>query len=301
MIPARKSKKSNSKFYIRILVVVFLGIVAFLFSKWQSGVWDGKNKVSLVTQNNESVHVITFDPKLELITNIKIPGSTEVEVSRGLGTWKVGNVWKLAENEGLTRELVSGTITKNFKFPVFLWGDPTIFGFAEGSLGSVLKAMIFKYETNLGFLDKIKIGLFALGVKQGSRINIDLADSAILQKTKLKDGEEGYAISGKSSEKLWSIFSDNEVTQSNLKLVIRDSAGMPKVAEEVAKVIEVLGPKVTSITKEEKGGFDCFISGKVASFTKRVSRILNCSLSDEFSLGNFDLEIKIGEKFAERF
>lgn len=286
---------------IFLLILLIFTSIFFLFYKNLGGVWDGKNKVSLVTQKDESVIVSVFDPKLETVTNIKIPGNTEVEVSRQLGTWKLSSVWKLSENEGKIGELVSQTVTKNFKFPVFLWGDSIANGFGEGDLGSVLKAVFYRYRTNLKFLDRVRISMFMLGVKQGNKLYIDLSDTTLLKKTRLADGLEGYVVSPKGSEKLLNIFSDNEVAQMNLKMIIRDQGGKPKVAEEVASVIEVLGPKLVSITKEEREDFNCIVSGKIASFTKRVSRTLGCSIAEVSSLDNFDLEIKIGENFVKRF
>lgn len=298
----RQRKKTKGSKLLRIIILSLLLVLFFiLFKNLGNGFWDGENKLSLVVSKPEFVEVIIFDPKPGSMTTIRIPGNTEVEVSRGLGTWKLGSVWQLSIDQGKTGYLLSETVTKNFMFPAYLWAGGEAEGFTKGDLKSVLGAVFAGYKTNVGLFDRVKIGLFALGVKNTNRINVNLEETSLLKETKLKDGVSGFTISGKVSEKLLSFFSDNEVSDLNLRMQVVDFTGKPQVAQKVGAIVEVLGPKVASISKEDKKDFDCVISAKKKFFGERVARFFNCSQDSKPFLGNFDLKIELGEKFAERF
>lgn len=118
-----KDSKKKKKSYLIFIVVVFLTLLAFLvFFLTRARYWDGKTKLSVVINERDNVLISTFDPTLEEVTTVKIPASTQVEVSRSLGSWKLGSVWKLGKNEKVGGRLLQETIVKNFNFSHNLLG-----------------------------------------------------------------------------------------------------------------------------------------------------------------------------------
>jgi len=295
----KKSKSSKSIFYLFIFLVGFFLIGYFWLAK---DFWDGKHRLSLVINRNENgVLISTFDPEVGEIINIDIPGDTQVEVARNLGVWKLENVWKLAENEKLTGSLVAQTITRYFKFPVFAWADKGAAGLSEGGFISVIKAVITPYKTNLKIGDRLRIGLFSLRIANADRVHINLAETSYLKKTTLTDGSEGYAIVGRPSNKLTSIFADTDISSQEFKVVIRDATSETGLVEELGEVVEVLGAKVVSILKIQKQKIDCEVVGKDKEKTKKIARFFSCKVREQKLEGSLDLEITIGSQFAERF
>jgi len=298
----RAKKKYSKRITWRVLTLVaitlILGFAAYAFLN--TAFWNGRDKVSLVINTHEGDVVIsTFDPGLSELTNIVIPGSTQVEVSRQLGTWRIKSVWHLGENEGADGALLSETITRYFKLPVIAWADEPSLGFSTGNFPRVLTSVFSSYKTNLKIGDRIRIGLFSLRVKNTKRDEVNLADG-YLRQGRLIDGGEGYILSGSLPQKILVIFSDPLIADAGVRVAIRDSTGTAAVSEAVGQVLEVLGAKVSSVTRERPSESDCAVVGKDKRVLEKISTLFQCSTALD-SKGNFDLEISIGSEFAKRF
>lgn len=306
MTPAQRRKRianfkrGGKRPLARFILVALFALFAFylvLTTKY----WNSKEKLSLAMMSSDGTVVVSvLDPKNGEITNISIPKNTQVESARELGTWKIKSIWALGVNEKLGGRLLKDTVLKNFKFPVSVWADEQALGFASGDTLAVLKAMLFPYDTNLKMGDRLRIGIFSLGLGNSKRTDLDLAKSGYLKKTRLTDGEEGYTVSGKIPKDLLVVFSDPEISRLGLKVHIRDASGNSRVAQEVAEVIEVMGAKVAAVSKEPKASSDCSIRGS-NFFAKDVAKLLSCKLEKEGPEGKFDLELEIGDGFAGRF
>lgn len=299
IIGLRKRSKNRNFFkpFFALLVLAALGFFAF-----NTKLWRAERKVGVVINSPVGdIVVVVLDAKNEEMTKIIIPGSTELEVARQLGKWKARSVWKLGENEKLGGKLLRETIIKDFHFPILGFADGGAYGFSQGDALGILKAAILPYKSNLTVADRIRIGLFSLGVKASKRRDIDLTRSSYLKKARLKDGEEGYLISGKIPKELLIVFSEPEIASEGLKVNIKDATGNGFSASEVGETIEVLGAKVTAVTKLPRTDSDCQVAGKVESSAKSVGELFGCKMKSGAPDGNFDIELEIGEAFARRF
>jgi hypothetical protein len=299
--PARRLEKRHVSLRKLLLLIILIGIV-FFFLGLRGKYWNGKDKLSLgINKSGGEVIVASFDPANGEITTISIPENTQVQVARQLGTWKIGSVWQLGKNEKLGGQLLAETITKNFRFPVFLWADESSSAFTTGNFWPTIKAILNPGKTNVGLGDRVRIGLFSLSVKNTNRININLKETNCLKKTRLVDGEEGYLISGTIPGKITSAFSEEEISSQNLKAIIKDATQKPTIPERVGEIIEVLGIKVGTIKKEEKKDLDCEVLARQDYLRQKIARLFSCIEVKGQPEGNFDLEVRIGEKFAKRY
>ena len=293
----RKTRKI--KIIITLFTVVIISVSLLLF---RDGYWNGVDKLSLVIQEKSGDIVIsTFDPGVEEIVNLKIPADTQVEVARGLGIWKISAVWELSENENLTGYLVTETITRFFKFPVYIWADRPAIGFSDTNPFNIFTAALFPYNTNLKFSDRIKIALFSLQVKNPDRIDIDLSKTPLLKKTKFIDGSEGFKLTSNPSYDILSVFSDPGISKEGSVVVINDSSDKIGLAEKVGEIVEVVGAKVVSIKKEHNNNVDCIVKGEDIETVIKIAYIFSCKTQINEVGESFDLEITIGSKFAERY
>lgn len=297
------SKLKIGKWGKRLLYLTLFTIVVLciLFIKSPTENWTGNNKLFLVTSNKDgSINVISFNPVDSEIINIHIPGNTEVEVAHQLGLWKLRSIWQLGKQEQIGGSLLTSTIAKNFKFPVYLWSSESGISLLSSKTSDLIQAVIIPYESNLGLRDKIHLALFSLGVKNSKRIDIELLNTKFLKKTVLKDGEEGYVITGNVPKDLISAFSGSQFSQMDLKIMIRDRSDSPALAEDIGKIVEVFGGKVSSIVREPGQDIGCFITGKNKSFIKSVLKVLPCNDAEHIN-SNFDLEMVIGRNFNKDF
>lgn len=260
-------------------LIVITAISVYIFIRNSS--WNSKDKFSYFSlEDNGSVSVFVLDPKLGEKTKITIPGDTEVSVSRNYGLLRIKNVWQLGINEKLGGKLMAETITKNFQFPVIYWWN--------------------KVDSNLHTIDKIKLTLFMKKINSIDENDIDMAKSQYLKKVKLADGDDGYKLMGTMSTRLTAYFSDTYLEDKNIRISIVDSTGKPGIAESLGATLEVIGGKVVAIEKKSVDtDFDCNVTGKDSRAVNNVINYFNCKKVSDNS--NFDLEVRIGQKFASRF
>jgi len=296
IMPARRKRRRP----LPAFTLLFLALLFFL--ALQTGLWSRDSKLTMVINQEEGdVLLAVFNPAVEEITTIVIPQNTQLRAARQLGTWKAGSLWQLGKNEKLEGKLLQETVTYYLKLPVIAWADSPAEGFANGGLIGLLKAAALPYETNLKIGDRIKLALFSFSVKNFKKEEINLAETNLLRKTRLIDGEEGFILVGDLPVSIQSLFSDLEISQKKMSLLISDATGKKGVAEQVGEVVEVLGAKVAAIKNEEKGEFDCLVSGGDRRAVGKLARVFSCEKTKEPPSGNFDLEIRIGEGFARRF
>ena len=294
ILRAKKKKKGQSFGIItRLLIPLVLIIGIFVFVKTSTKYWNGSDKFGFAfVKANGSIGVTVLDPNLGEMTTITIPGETEVDVARNYGTIRIKNVWQLSQNEKLGGALLPETITQNFLFPVTLW--------STSDLTDVFKFVFSPGKNNISFGDRLSAGIFALKVKDLDKTGIDMAKSQFLHKEKLNDGQVGYRLVGGVSERLGIYFSDNNIASRNLRVYIVDATGQAEVAPLVGQIIEVLGGKVVSINKKQQPeDSDCTVLGNDKNIDKKVANLFSCKVTNEKT--DFDLEIRLGSKFAKRF
>jgi hypothetical protein len=272
----RKKKKEQKGLFRWILIFVLLiaaGIsIFFLRAKY----WNSKGKLAVVGSYGQDVEVFLYDAKRGVRTDIVIPGNTQVLAAYGLGTWKLSSLWKLGEDEKIGGSLMVKTISKNFGFPVFTWKD------------------------NLSAGDRLRIGIFNF-LNRGSKDAIFLNETGFLKKTVFMDGEKGYLVNSNIPEEISSLFSDEDEFGSLLKAKITDATGSYGTAAKVGGIIETMGIKVASISKDSNLNFGCRIVGKNIKLIRKAALILGCTDTEIKTSNAFDLDIYLGEKFTQEF
>lgn len=275
---------------IVIPVVAILGLIIFVILSTRY--WNGRDKLGFTyVEKNGDVSVTVLDPKLDELTTLTIPGSTEVDVAQNYGTLQIKNVWQLSQNEKLRGKLLPETVTQNFLFPNYLW--------SEVNLSDRLKFVLSPGDTNIPIGDRVQMELFAMRVPSLGRTKINLGDSQFLKKAKLSDGSNGYQLNGAPSERLTIYFSDNDLSDGNLRVNIIDATGAPGVSDTVGQIIQVLGGKIVSVDKKASEATDCDVYGNNKNVVRKIATLFSCKAGN--SKTDFDLEIRLGANFARRF
>lgn len=297
----RKTKKTPSSFRFWTIAVISAFILGLIILIGRSArIWKGDDKAIIVYKNSiGDIAVSVLNPKLSEITTFEIPGDTQVELSQNYGTLRIKNVWQFGVNEKLGGTLLAETVTQNFLFPVKYWckDDP---GISEKSFSKLFHFVFTPGMTNVPLADRVGMAVFTIRMQDSSRSVIDLAKSQFLSKKLLNDGQVGYLLDGKMSERLTVYFSDAEMSSGSIKVNITDATLSPGVAEKVGEIIEVLGGKVVSIEKKVAGeDVDCTVVGKNSIVVRKIADLFSCKLGSGQSM--FDIDLKIGKGFAQRF
>lgn len=294
-------KKSRARgIFLKILIPALLILVGFLFVRLRTVYWNNHDKLAFAYRGSSGdVGITVADPALTELTTLIIPGDTQVDVAENYGTLRLKNVWQLSHDEKLGGRLLSETVTQNFLFPTFLWADNDGENIEKSGLLGIIKFIFNPMGTNIPFGDRVYLGLFALKVPSLGRSEIDLGESQFLQKEILNDGVSGFIINGQPSGRLTVYFSDNDLSAAGARVNIVDATGAPAVSDKVGQIVEVIGGKVVNVEKKDPGAFDCEIVGTDPKIVKKIMNLFSCSRGAGKS--EFDLEIRLGQKFAKRF
>lgn len=261
-------------------------------------------RVSLVTPNSKGDIVFSlFDFKEGTVSNVIIPGSTEVTTARNLGNWKIESLWKLGQNEKVGGVLLAETVTRALALPADYWGDQVYSDLGSGDLSKTMRAVFAVEPTNLSLSDRLRIGLFSLQAKATSRQEINLADSKYLYRTKLADGTLGYKVRDINLPfELRAILADADISKEGATILLENAAGRDSISGEIGEIVDVLGGKVASVTKLNIADIDCVIFGdsKLVSY-QTLAKVFACTRSGKLADYNFDIVLRVGSKFARRF
>lgn len=296
----QKKHTKISLWGILIPFIIIGGVIAYVFCT--SCYFGGSNRLSVAIQGKDGEIVVsTFDPVAGEVTNVHVPGNTQLTVSRQLGSWKAKSLWRLGENEKLGGSLIQESMIRNFHFPVSAWANESHMGLANGSVGSMIGSLFQIKGSNLEFGDKLRLILFSMGLGNGKRYDVNLEETAYLRKEKLVDGELGYVPTSKIPNNLLVVFGNPEYGKAGIKAGIKDMTGKLYIGQEVGSTLEVLGIKVASVEKNDKSDFDCHVVGKDKTMVAELANIFSCSKTYKDAEGNYNLVIELGERFGKRY
>lgn len=279
----RKTKKQNklkSKKFISVWWVVCCTLVlfstAYLFWKLSN-----VEKFSYLTKTtNGDAQVVVFDPKNESVIKILIPADTQIELSSSLGVYRLKNAWELAIKEGLGGDLITRSIVKNFSIPVYYFKVDT--------------------DSNLDIIKKTKIWLLEKNIGKRSTKYYELTLTPTLKKVKLLDGQDGYKVVGAVPDYILLNFFGNDFGSILPKVEIVDATGDYQISDRVSGVLDVMGLKVSSYSKNDPSDFNCVVSGVNENLVKAVWLVFGCSYELSYQ-GESDIRIRLGQKFVDNF
>ncbi len=296
----KPKKKFNLKFVIIPGFIVTALILVFFMLAQKT--WDGNSKLTVAIQKQDGTgEVVILDPSSSSITTIEIPANTVVDASHQLGTWKFGSITKLGQNENLGGDFLKNTIIKSFNFPIDDWASENFLNVISGNILKSTKAIFNNNDTNLSFIDEIRVALFSLPIGNNQRININLKNSSYLRDVRQKDGSEGLEIGETMPGNLESYLVDPFISQSNLNVLINNGSHDSSTVDTVVKTIEVLGANVSSVQNSGNNTDDCKVIGIREVAVNKIAKIFDCKVSLEKANSNFDIEVDFGTKFKERF
>ena len=295
----RKQKKLYNRKFFKIIIIL-VPVLGLIFLKSQTSLWTNKSKLTTVsTSENGNVRVSVLAPQEGTITNLILPAESQVNVSSQFGVWRIKSIWELGENEGVSGQLLARSVTKNFRFPVTAYFERSELLAGKKRIHSFWE--ILTSESDLLMGDRFRILFFATKLKNSQITNINLSDTTYLTKTTSLDGEAGYSVGSTIPVSLSSIFIDKEIYESNYKVLIKNATGGSRTAETVGEIIEVLGARFVAFEKDNADNLDCEVLGKDNRIIKKIVSVFDCQRINTDPPGAFDLEIRLGEEFVERF
>lgn len=307
---AQRYKPNNllRRFLILVVIAIFSGLLWQIFSSWQGRVWKEGSRFTVVVAEEDPV-VYSYSKRTGVLTILKIPKSAQIEAAGGFGSWFIGSLWGLGEQEGLKGELLATSVKKSLGIPVDAWVDARGRALFEADnlsfLLSVKDAILFStLSTNLTFFDRVRLLLGPGSTGQSLRRGLDPVALRVLEKVELPDGVEGYMPVAEQAQVVFEkTFRDDAVFEEGKTLTVVNSTEKAGLAREVARLASVLGARVIG-TQTGEPEEDCVLKGEkenLDSLTgKRLARLLDCETKEAATSGAH-LELFLGEGFARTF
>lgn len=308
-----KQKRSPRGIFKKIIFVLcsllFVLFVWNLYNSWKNSQWISGSRITIVVGTTDP-KIYSYNPQAQKLSLIEIPAKTQITTSRGMGDWLAGSLWKLGEQEKLNGQLLSESLQKSLGLPIDGWiGEEGESLFASRKLGFasalVEAAMSLGVKTNLTFFDRLQLLLHVGTVPFGGRRELDLETLGVIKAQKLADGEEGYVVIPEKAKIAFEEIRDDLVFAESKKVKVFNNSGRSGLAVDVTRIVTTLGLRVIGTGTTEEKVENCEVRGdgsQVKSLSaKRLAAVLGCDIKAKDAGGPEDLELYLGEAFAERF
>ncbi len=319
---ARQKKKLAILFRLAILIII-LGVLAgvglFLVRQVRSSKLPPNSRITLVFRTSPVI-VTSFDPDGQL-TILSIPEKTYVEVPYGFGSYRLGAVWDLGEQEKMGGKLLAETMQELIGLPIEGWiggkqgtgnieqGQETVLN-AKNNLtswgiflrpGRILESLK-NLKTNLTVMDLAKIWLRAKNTRFDKIFFLDLEKTSALSPLVLADGSEAKTLDLSLLDIATAgLFKESKVVNERILIEVLNGADKPGLASRVARLITNIGGKIVNVGTSQEKVDRCQIKGEgqfVESFTaSELSRVFNCELKTGKPDSRADLQLIIGEDY----
>lgn len=308
-----RKRKLVGQIFIRGVTVFVIFISLFLGFKigqiFKNSCWNSKHEINFVIQAGD-VTIFSFNPRKRLLNILKIPGDTYILAAKGYGEYKIKNIYKLGEMEKIGGgELLSSSIQRFFAVPVDGWIKLENYQLENNNLLPVFWLVIKRQaRTNLSWWDLARLFWQTRNLAVDQINQLDLKKTNFISKNTLGDGSEVFKFEITSIDELTiRLFSDEEVLDEDLQIVVLNGTDYPGLAKDMARVVKNLGAELIGVkdstSKIDQSQIFCQSRAQAISYTAtRIARsfdmkIKNKKLDDQ----EVDLVIVLGEDFWRRF
>lgn len=331
----KKRRKFAILLRLALLASFFISavVVGFLVLKVARSSSLPKNGRATVVFATKPVLLLSFEPQGEL-TVVSIPEKTYVETSRGFGSYRIGVVWELGEQEKLGGELLKETTQEFLGVPVDGWvgsenGKTRESAFLQNwkmengkeeilSLKNKLTSWAIlirpkellnfgkNLKTNLTIFDLARVWLRAKNTRFDKINFLDLGQTTALSSLILADGSTAKTFDQALLDAVClGLFKDSRFSNEHIAVEVLNGTDKQGLANRVARLINNLGGEVVSVANSPQKASRCQIRGEsqfLKSFTgQRLGQIFGCIILPEKPHDSrADIQILIGEDYWQK-
>lgn len=276
-----ESKKTEKNLKLALIALLVLGLLLLFgrvfqfFSEFQkpfyslntqkrSVKWDGTSVINLIIAKSEgndlrSLNFVSLNPIEEKIYILKLPEDIYVQVPRNFGSWKLGSIYKLGQENKppIGEDLVKMSVSKMLALPV----DGIIEVTSKGDVD--VEALVSEWKKNMfsgfSFLTNVKTDLslkettdfvFKAGKVRPDNINsVDFFKTSITQSKLLPDSSRVLGVDAvKLDTFIKQSLTDSNIADEDLTVAVYNGTDHPGLTAEAVRLIGNLGARVTIIT-----------------------------------------------------
>lgn len=297
------------KVFFFVCSLFFVVLAWQLYGSWKSSRWILGTRITVVIAS-ENPKIYSYNPQTEKLIFFELPGSTQVDATGGYGKWLVKSLWKFGKQEGVDGEILRSSVQKALGMPIDGWteeGGGVLF--ANKKLGLVdalfTAATTTGTMSNLTFFDRLHLLLKLGTVGFAGRREIDLLSSGVLKEGKLEDGESGYNVISEEAKIAFEELHDDLIFAEGKKIVVVNASAKSGLAGDITRIVSVLGVRIIGVQTAKDEVKDCEIRGENQELkslsAQRLAVIFRCEMVENSPAGPQDLELWLGEEFANKF
>lgn len=278
---AQKSRKNLSSIFLSLGLLFFVLSVARIvhivtvlgdpltpnLTTAKKYVWEGKSAVNVifafVDTDKPIFSVLSFNPKDEKVTILNIPDQTYVDVPKNYGSWKLGSVYQLGQEEkdpigaDLLKLSVSRLVGLHIDGIILLdrRNGMSVEEIVEdlkknplsrfAFLNSHLKSDLTGNEANQLFWSLSK-------VRSDKLVSLNLERSKITESKLLPDSSRVLGVNTIALDLfIRDKMSDTSIAEEELSVAVFNATGYPGLAQQAARVITNLGGNVVLIANAD--------------------------------------------------
>lgn len=281
--------------------------------------WDLKTSINIVFKG-QSVWVLNYDPERKQAVLLKIPKETMTNVPKGYGSWLIGSIYDLGQEEDppVGGELLKGSLSDLLGLPVdgvIIANsyeskdlDELVYDFRKSPFS--LFFFFKEFKTDLTPLEIIKLYQAISGTREDKIVSLDLENTDLTLSKLLPDSTR---VLGFDSVNIDIFVRENMADEALIReaktLAIYNSTEYPGLGTKVARIVTNLGSDPVIITNSDNLSKKTLVLGDKtsASYTKLAQIFAphclkdNCSSKDpRVNSSRADLSIVIGEDYIDK-
>ncbi len=290
--------------------------------------WNGKSSVNLAFVNlkylgkddidpsHAAITIVNFQPKDKKITVLYVSNLIYTEVPRGFGSWKIGSVYQLGQEESppIGPSLLKASLSRLVALPI----DGLVLTSADSQdteteikswRSNPLKLGYFltRIQTDLTPIEAIHLFWAFAEVREDKIASLNLSQSMITESRLLPDSTRVLGVSVvKLDTFVRSNLSDEIISDENASIAVFNATSHPGIGSEAARYLTNIGGNVIIVANAEKTVPNSLVFSSKDSITKnRLSEIYapNCknnpcqSQDAKVLSSRADINIVIGEDY----
>ncbi len=314
---AASSPKKIPVFLWWAFFIFFLWVTIQLISQIKGSVFVSRPWRINIAFHTSPLSILSISPgSEEPLLVITLPETVYVNVPWGYGSYRLGAIWKLGEQEKRS-SLFSETIEDSIGIKIHTVvgeSEPRKINEVSDQLYNGLsrafsyKELLFDRKlSSFNFLDRFILVWYFIKSRSSSALTyLSHQNNYLFADAKLPDGTEVKRINLDAFNTfLEQKFEDRRIREEAISVTVKNTTDISGVGQKFTQIITNLGGKVLTVGNEKNDISGCQLEVKPAASKARLVEYLireyHCQKISLTTEGGTDVFVRVGKLFAERW
>jgi len=270
------------------LILIIGGVLVFIVD-FRSSSWDGKHTLNFVELDNNEIVFYSFHPQERVLNKIIFPQNLFISTAKGLGEYKINNIYKLGEMEKIGGgKLLTYSLQNLLGIPIDGW---------------LVKKKFFLSETNFSWWDRIRIFYFRRELKPNDINEIDLRQAGLIVQEELPDNSRILKLEvGRTQEFCLRFLTDSNILNENMRVQVVNGTKRTSLGKNAALLARGIGVQIVNIRDgDEFLNKTAIFFNRETETLKRLAKIFKTDRLEQKEDLESDIVLIVGDDFWKEF